>query len=261
MTQSVNITEDESIVIIFTVLVLCLVTAWVIYTASYKFSQMAYGMFIPSISALITLIYMKQDINKFICDSFFINVDVLMQCLIASWTSGLFVLLSVGIGVILNFTKLERSKKIENKAVHEHNKNALSGFIRAGGEELGFRCLLLPKLLNIYGSNQFFYVSSICGVVWALSHLMLMIILTTKFKTPNRFKIIIFQFIAIYVHTFFINWLGWLSSYSWFVVTTAHFTFNQVNPMLLGSVYTNKYGKFKGDLWKINGEGLAGCIA
>eukprot|EP01084_Bolivina_argentea_P170569 295565_1 len=252
--------EDEGIVIWFSVLSLFTVTIWIFYTASYKFSQMAYGMFIPSISALITLTYYKQNIKKFIYDSFFINTDVIMQCLIASWSAGIFVVLSVAIGVICGWTTMNKSKNIEKKAVHEHNKNPLSGFIRAGGEELGFRCLLLPKLLKIYGAKHFFFVSSICGILWALSHLMLMIILTEKFKTPNRWKIIIFQFISIYVHTFFINWLGWLSSYSWFVVTTAHFTFNQINPMFLGSVYTNKYGKFKGELWKINGEGLAGCF-
>ena len=267
--MAASLSEDEGIVYLFTFLALSIVTVWVLYTASYKFSYMAYGMFIPSISAIITLLFYGQSIRSFITDSFFINGDVIMQCIIASWTSGIFVILSIAIGVCAGWTKIKFSevklgknitKDDNKKSVHEHNQNPISGFIRAGGEELGMRCLLLPRLLKIYGKSQFFYVSHICGIIWALSHLMLMIILTNKFKTPNRWMIIIFQFVSIYFHTFFINWLGWLSSYSWFVVTTAHFTFNQINPRFLGSVYTNKPGKFKGDLWKINGEGLAGCV-
>ena len=62
-------------------------------------------------------------------------------------------------------------------------------------------------------------------------------------------------------HALFINWLGWLSSYSWFVATTAHFTFNQINPRFLRSVYMNKQGTFRGELWMINGERVAGCLA
>ena len=254
--------EDQQMVITFTILALCMVTTWVIYTRSYQFNYMAYGMFIPSISTFITLSYYNRDMKQFISDSFFINLDVLMQCLIASWLSGLFVLLSVGIGVMKGWTIAQKSKtKMDKIAVHKHNRNPFYAFIRAGGEELGFRCFLLPKLLNVYGTNHFFYVSSICGIIWALSHLALMIVLTKKFKTPNPIQIIVFQFVSVYVQTFFMNWLGWLSYYSWFVVTVAHFTFNQINPMLLGSVYTNTQGKYKGELWKINGEGWAGCIA
>ena len=93
-----------------------------------------------------------------------------------------------------------------------------------------------------------------------------MYLLTSRYKTPKMTadgdisKILIFQFISIFLYTFFMNWLGYMSDHSWWVVTFAHFTFNQLNPKILGSVYTNTQGMFVGPLWKINGEGLMGCI-
>lgn len=30
--------------------------------------------------------------------------------------------------------------------------------------------------------------------------------------------------------------------------------------MILGSIYTQTPGEYKGEQWKINGEGLAGCL-
>ncbi len=42
--------------------------------------------------------------------------------------------------------------------------------------------------------------------------------------------------------------------------TMKHFIWNRINPLLLGSIYTNTSGWMIGEQWKINGEGLMGCI-
>ena len=40
-----------------------------------------------------------------------------------------------------------------------------------------------------------------------------------------------------------------------------HYTWNRLNPVVLGSVYTNRPGKVIGPQWLVNGEGVAGCLA
>jgi hypothetical protein len=41
-----------------------------------------------------------------------------------------------------------------------------------------------------------------------------------------------------------------------------HFTWNALNPLLYGSIYSQQCGYLLyGDQWLINGEGLAGCLA
>ena len=39
-----------------------------------------------------------------------------------------------------------------------------------------------------------------------------------------------------------------------------HAVWNTLNPKVLGSIYAQSPGEFKGEQWKINGEGLAGCL-
>ena len=54
---------------------------------------------------------------------------------------------------------------------------------------------------------------------------------------------------------FFFHW-----RFSMWAPTMMHFTWNRINPVILGSIYTQTPGKVKGEQWLINGEGLAGCI-
>jgi hypothetical protein len=39
-----------------------------------------------------------------------------------------------------------------------------------------------------------------------------------------------------------------------------HWFWNIYNPTVLGSIYTNTPGKYTGQQWLINGEGLTGCL-
>lgn len=87
-----------------------------------------------------------------------------------------------------------------------------------------------------------------------------MILLTERYQTSRALLIIGFQFFSIALFAVFLNYFTVLASFSWWVPTAAHFTFNQINPRLLGSVYTNKKGMFVGELHLINGEGFMGCV-
>eukprot|EP01083_Nonionella_stella_P311099 1108008_1 len=128
---------NKEIVLLYVFLSLTFVKAWLVFCASSK--KFSHGLVAPSISAFITLMYYQQDIKQFIIDSFFINGEVMMQCLIGSWTSGVLVLLSMAIGFIFGCTKIQRKHKIKKgkNIGNEYDKDALSGFIDAGGEELG----------------------------------------------------------------------------------------------------------------------------
>ena len=48
--------------------------------------------------------------------------------------------------------------------------------------------------------------------------------------------------------------------FSLWAPTVMHFTWNRLNPVVFGSIYTQDQGKIKGSQWLINGEGLGGCI-
>lgn len=49
-------------------------------------------------------------------------------------------------------------------------------------------------------------------------------------------------------------------SYSIWAPALLHFLWNVLNPPILGDVYRNREGFIRGELWKVNGEGLVGCI-
>jgi hypothetical protein len=60
--------------------------------------------------------------------------------------------------------------------------------------------------------------------------------------------------------TFVYGWIAIQCQYSIIPPTMMHFIGNRINPLLLGSIYTNTPGCMKGEQWKINGEGLMGCL-
>ena len=238
---------------------------------------------------------MDRDLAQFVEDTFFVNTNTLMQCVIASWTSGLLVLLAMAIGLLLGWSKMEKktpkdttdpkqsnspkkgTKKKKRKKKTKSNEfetdsefetkskpnqsadtDAMTSFLCAAGDELMMRCILLPELLAIYGDGSFFEIASICGMVSALQNMLYVFASKETFKMTDITSMILIESASgsIYLRTFFMCWLGWISSYSWFVATAGHFTFLRINEKYLGP-----NGMCKGNLWLINADGLAGCIA
>jgi membrane protease YdiL (CAAX protease family) len=144
-------------------------------------------------------------------------------------------------------------------AIHEHNRNLFYGWMRALGEEIGWRSYLLPSLLSHFHP---FIALNISGIVWGLYHVPVMILLCNQPQCKVQYPIrtIIVQCLSCWISAFVYGWIGIQCQYSAIPPTMAHFVWNRINPMLLGSIYTNTPGWMNGEQWKINGEGLMGCI-
>lgn len=108
-------------------------------------------MFIPAICAIVVQIIFRHDLLHFLMKSFVtIDVYVIIYSLLVSLLTALYVILCVAIGYLLGITKRKKAKTEDasidleshrnmNKkslesivAVHEHNQNYISSFIRAG---------------------------------------------------------------------------------------------------------------------------------
>jgi len=48
--------------------------------------------------------------------------------------------------------------------------------------------------------------------------------------------------------------------HSLWAASVMHWFWNVYNPLTLGSIYTGAPGRLQGEQWKINGEGLTGCL-
>lgn len=121
------------------------------------------------------------------------------------------------------------------------------------GEELGWRGFLLKKML-LFGKIKAAAVSS---TVWAMFHLLI------AFKPPEGSLGWIWS-VSFLLNVFFAGfvfaWL-YLRSGSIWTVYLAHVTWNFINPLFLGNVYSNSPSQFfESSVQIVNGEGLLGCV-
>ncbi|WP_373898677.1 CPBP family intramembrane glutamic endopeptidase [Haloimpatiens sp. FM7315] len=129
----------------------------------------------------------------------------------------------------------------------------------AFGEEYGWRGYLLPKLCEV---NSKVKASTIVGVVWALYHIPVMILLNvSKFGIIKAIGLALIQGGAAFVFSY-------AFSYSYFIservypLVIMHGFWNSYNPFVLGSIYEGFVGKVlkKGPIFITNGEGVLGIL-
>jgi len=127
--------------------------------------------------------------------------------------------------------------------------NALPGHL---GEELGWRGFLLNKTLR-FGKIK---AAALSSAVWALFHLVI------AFKPPAGSLGWIWS-VSFLLNVFFAGFVfAWIyqRSGSIWPVYLAHVTWNFINPLLLGNVYSDTPSRFfDGSVQIVNGEGLLGC--
>ncbi|XP_077866586.1 uncharacterized protein LOC144355064 [Saccoglossus kowalevskii] len=173
-------------------------------------------------------------------------INMLITLLCAVWS------LLVGWGSIATSSNL-----LNSDSIHVHSKSVLIGFVRAAGEEIGWRCYLLPLLMSAYRPTTALGIS---GLVWGLFHVPVMILLVQRLQIDDDVVTVLVQCIAVAMYAFPIGWITIRSGYSMWPATVMHFTMNVINPMVFGSIYTQKEGFIVGKQWLINGEGLTGII-
>ncbi|XP_053400997.1 uncharacterized protein LOC123550716 [Mercenaria mercenaria] len=239
----------------FAAIVLGLTAIWVYVLRDWSFAFLAYAMFFPGVTALFMtavngrlmsflsrLSGSAEPVRSLV---FAVAAVVLVYCMVEAC-----VVLAVRAG-------WAREAEIRKHSIHEHNKNRLSGFLRAAGEEIGWRCFLLPCLLDRYSVFTAFTIS---GIVWGLFHVPVMILLTYKLKPQRPYLTVLVQCVSCMLSAFPHGWVAVKSGYSMWACSVMHWFWNIYNPTVLGSIYTNTPGKYTGQQLLINGEGLTGCL-
>ncbi|CAF0762806.1 unnamed protein product [Adineta ricciae] len=260
MTVDTSLFPSPSLTDVFVHIILTLVTTtvWVHTYRHQSFTFLALAMFFPTLFAVLIHIYhssltdfvsfllLKPQWSTFnwsICCALLPVVTVLVCCLMNY---------SIGWGTFRRQNELFTS-------IHEHNRNLFFGWIRALGEEIGWRSYLLPGLLTHFHP---IIALNISGLVWGLYHVPVMILLAyhSQSKVQHPIRTILVQCASCWISAITYGWIGMQCRYSMIPPTMMHFVWNRINPFLLGSIYTNTPGWMNGEQWKINGEGLMGCI-
>jgi uncharacterized protein len=125
------------------------------------------------------------------------------------------------------------------------------------GEEYGWRGYLLPKLTIAAGKTK---GTMILGVVWALYHFPLVYLLAKTTGIGNPLLIATIQAVGVFFIAFAFSYSYYISRGSLIPVLFLHSTWNVINVLILGDIYTNKLGIVVGNIPLINGEGVFGLI-
>lgn len=126
------------------------------------------------------------------------------------------------------------------------------------GEEFGWRGYLLPDLADRVGPVA---ATALVGVVWALYHFPVLYFGAQATSLGDPLIVALIQMGAVFtVATFPISYSYFLSDGSVIPPVLLHLTWNILNPLVLGNVYTNVEGFVAGQVILISGEGLLGLV-
>lgn len=100
----------------------------------------------------------------------------------------------------------------------------------------------------------------ILGVVWALYHFPFVYLLAKTTGIGSPLLIATIQAIDVFFATFAFSYSYYISKGSLIPVMFFHSTWNTINVLILGDIYTNKSGLIAGNILFINGEGVLGLI-
>lgn len=231
---------------------------WVYIYRDRSFTFLALAMFFPSLFAIVMHVS-HGTFFHFISFLFFRpQWSTVYWSIFASISPIVTVIICCLMNYVVGWGHFRR-EEMTVSSIHEHNQNLFYGWIRAMGEEIGWRSYLLPRLLIHFHP---FLALNISGLVWGFYHVPVMILLCHKsqFKVPHPLRTILVQCFSCWISAFVYGWIGIQCQYAFLPPTMKHLIWNRVNPLLLGSIYTNTPGWMIGDQWKINGEGLMGCI-
>ena len=125
------------------------------------------------------------------------------------------------------------------------------------GEEYGWRGYLLPKLTKVAGKTV---ATLILGIVWASYHFPLVYLLAKTTGIGSPLLVATIQAIIVFFFAFAFSYTYYISNESLIPVMFFHSTWNTINVLILGDIYTNEPGLIAGNIAVINGEGILGLI-
>ncbi|XP_038069600.1 uncharacterized protein LOC119738740 [Patiria miniata] len=252
----------------FAFVTLFVTTAWVFLGRNLSFGTLSVAMYFPTVFALLFK-FASGEFFEFVSQTFGTlsapptetYFSVATACLISVAITALTLCLCVALNLSMGWGKLAKRDVQDDQRSSEVKKSMsrreIWGFLRASGEEVGWRCFLLPCLVEMYSPADALAIS---GVIWGLYHVAIMILLTYRLKVDRQVTTVVIQCVSVFLNAYPHGWITMRSGYSVWPSAVMHFTWNVLNPWVLGSIYTHKPGLIIGDQWLINGEGLAGCI-
>ncbi|XP_062523161.1 uncharacterized protein LOC134197828 [Corticium candelabrum] len=249
-----------SVSLIYSAVVLIMTAIWVRAVRHKSFAFMAYAMYFPTAVAIIFSVFISGDFLQFLSRALVIQDLNHFFTVTQSMVYGALVDAGIigGCAVVALALKWGHYSNTSGQgAIHEHNREMLSAFLRAAGEEIGWRSYLLPQLMSCYSTAAALLIS---GVVWGLYHVPVMILMVQQMKVRARFATVLVQCLSCCLAAFPYGYVAVRCGYSVLPAAFTHFFWNRLNPLVLGSIYTNDNGMIVGEQWKINGEGLLGCI-
>ncbi|KAK3086883.1 hypothetical protein FSP39_024858 [Pinctada imbricata] len=234
----------------FVVAVLLTTALWVYYGRKWSFTIIATAMYFPAVYAFLFV----DGVWYFTLQV--IGYDKIKEAVFYSAIAVIIVYVVVYGCVALDLS-LGWAEAIPDSEVPNHPHKDITGYLRATGEEIGWRCYLLPCLLWHFSPPVALLIS---GVAWGLFHVPVMILLTSLLKPQRPITTIVVQSLSCIEAAFPFGWLAIKCGFSAWPCAVMHALWNRLNPDVLGSIYMQTPGKYKGEQWKINGEGLAGCL-
>lgn len=235
--------------------VLIITAIWVYVFRHRTFAFLAYAMFFPGVTALCWSVISGNYVEFLVKISG--SVLPLRSVFFSVAAVGMVYVIVEGCALLDVTLGWAKQAEIRKHGIHEHNRNRISGFLRAAGEEIGWRCFLLPCLLDNYSNTNALFLS---GIVWGLYHVPVMILLTYQLRPSRPVVTVAVQCLSCMLSAFPHGWLAVKTGYSLWACSVMHWFWNIYNPTVLGSIYTNTPGRYCGQQWLINGEGLAGCL-
>ncbi|XP_060587260.1 uncharacterized protein LOC132742797 isoform X2 [Ruditapes philippinarum] len=204
----------------FAAFVLSITALWVCILRNASFSFLALAMFFPGATALIWEAG-NGELMSFMSKLSGANEKV--KCIIFS-------ALAVLLAVVMGWANQVEIRK-------QHNKSRFFGFLRAAGEEIGWRCFLLPCLLDRFSVLTAF---------------------TIRLKPSYPYLTVIVQSVSCLNSVCLLGWLAVKSGYSMWACSIMHWFWNIYKPAVSD---TNTPEKNTGQQWLLDGDGLTDCIA
>lgn len=238
-------------------------TAWVFLLRHKSFSFLSLAMFFPAVAAVVAEA-LWGDLSSFLRVAVVgiptaPRVSLPLALTLAIGVPYLFVHACKWFSIAIDWGNRQPRGGDGSSAVHASTTagELVAGLLRAAGEELGWRCWLLPRLVKSRGRLGAYGTT---GIAWGLFHVAIMVLMVKKVKNPHPVSTVVVQCLSCLTSSWMFGVVGELGGYSLWAPAVMHFVWNQLNPKVLGSVYTNKQGELQGLPVLVNGEGLAGCI-
>src|SRR3989338_5283157 len=122
--------------------------AWVYFLRDRGFAFLSYAMFFPALFAALFSLALEDGTIDLLRRLANVDQEVLLYCAAGLGGEAATIFGSAAAGMLLGWARKSSGRK--GGEVHPHNRELAQAFLRAAGEELGWRSFMVPLLLRHY---------------------------------------------------------------------------------------------------------------